>query len=248
MKLVEPNNILSFLQNFDADGFCGGNVTLPFKEIAFEHCDEVTESARKTRAVNTIWLERGKKRGDNTDIEGFLANLDSEVPGWGGRCEHAAIIGAGGAARAVIAAFAKTGVPEITIINRSVERMARLADEIAGWGFSKIQMRRLEPGLASFGGAKLLVNTTSLGMTGQPRLEISLEGLAEDAIVYDIVYAPLETDLLRQARERGLRAVGGLGMLLHQAAPAFARWFGIRPEVTPDLRDLVEKDLMRPKT
>lgn len=247
-KAVEPEKIGSFLRGFEAEGFCGGNVTLPYKEIAFEQCDEVTESARKTRAVNAIWSDDGKHLGDNTDIEGFLANLDSEAPNWAENCERAAIIGAGGAARAVIAALAKRGVPEITIVNRSSERMSQLTDEIAGWGFRKIQPRTLTMGHGSFDGAKLLVNTTSLGMVGQPPLGISLEGLSGDAIVYDIVYAPLETDLLREARRRRLRTVAGLGMLLHQAAPAFERWFGMRPEVTGDLRDLIERDLLRPKT
>ncbi len=246
-KEVEPEKINHFLKFFDAEGFSGGNVTIPYKEIAFSQCDELTEAAKKTRAVNTVWLDGGRRHGDNTDIEGFLDNLDLEAPGWGEDCEHAAVIGAGGAARAVISALAKRGVPEITIVNRSLERMAHLAQEISGWGFRKILPRRLEAGHTSFDGANLLVNTTSLGMVGQPPLEISLERLAGDAIVYDIVYAPLETDLLREARGRGLRIVGGLGMLLHQAAPAFERWFGVRPEVTPDLRLLVEQDLLRPK-
>jgi len=247
-KSVEPDKIGSFFMGFEEEGYCGGNVTLPYKEIAFEQCDEVTESARKTRAVNTIWPDGGKHIGDNTDIEGFLANLDSEAPDWAENCERAAVIGAGGAARAVIAALAKRGVPEITVVNRSVERMSQLTDEIAGWGFRKIQPLPLTRGHTSFDGAQLLVNATSLGMVGQPPLEISLEGLAGDAIVYDIVYAPLETGLLREARDRGLKTVGGLGMLLHQAAPAFERWFGMRPEVTSDLRALIEQDLLRPKT
>jgi shikimate dehydrogenase len=246
-KSVEPNKIRYFIDSFEAEGFCGGNITIPYKEIAFEQCDEVTEEAMKTRAVNTLWFDGGRRLGDNTDIEGFLANLDSEVPGWGENCERAAVIGAGGASRAVLAALAKRGVPEITIVNRSVERMAHLAQEISGWGFRKIQPRRFEARHSSFDGAKLVVNTTSLGMVGQPPLEISLERLSADAIVYDIVYAPLETNLLREARGRGLRTIGGLGMLLHQAAPAFERWFGMRPEVTPDLRRLVEQDLLRTK-
>ncbi|WP_298358076.1 shikimate dehydrogenase [Rhodoblastus sp.] len=247
-KSVGKDNIQSFIKNFENEGFCGGNVTIPYKEIAFANCDELTEEARKTKSVNTVWLDRGKRLGDNTDIEGFLANIDSEEPNWGENCRHAAVIGAGGAARAVIAALAKRGVPEITIVNRSLERMEHLVKEISGWGFRKIRPRRLEAGHTSFDEADLLVNTTSLGMVGQPPLEVSLERLPEEAIVYDIVYAPLETALLREARKRGLRIVGGLGMLLHQAAPAFERWFGLRPEVTPDLRRLVEQDLLRPKS
>ncbi len=247
-KSIEPDKISSFLKAFETEGFCGGNVTLPYKENAFKQCDVVSDAARKTKAVNTIWLDGGKRFGDNTDIEGFLANLDAAAPGWSKNCEHAAIIGAGGAARAVIAALASRGVPEITIVNRSLERVLDLAEEISDWGFRKIQPRRLETGHMSFDAAKLLVNTTSLGMVGQPPLEISLERLAADFIVYDIVYAPLETELLRAARSRGLRIVGGLGMLLHQAAPAFEKWFGVRPEVTPELRALVEQDLLRPKS
>ncbi len=247
-RSVDKDKIQFFIKNFENEGFCGGNVTIPYKEIAFANCNEVTEEARKTRAVNTVWLDSGRRLGDNTDIEGFLANIDSEAPAWDENCGHAAIIGAGGAARAVIAALARRGVPEITIVNRSLERMEHLVQEISGWGFRKIQPRRLEPGHTSFDEANLLVNTTSLGMVGQPPLDVSLERLSAEAIVYDIVYAPLETNLLREARNRGLRIVGGLGMLLHQAAPAFERWFGMRPEVTPDLRRLVEQDLLRPKS
>ncbi|MCI4678106.1 shikimate dehydrogenase [Rhodoblastus acidophilus] len=247
-KAVEADRIKTFLAGFEAEGFCGGNVTLPYKEIAFEQCQQVTESGRKTKAVNTIWMEGGKRFGDNTDIEGFLANLDAEVPGWSQDCQRAAVIGAGGAARAVIAGLAKRRTPELTIVNRSRERMSQLADEIADWGFRTIQQRPLEVRHRHFDQANLLINTTSLGMVGKPPLEVSLDDLADDAVVNDIVYAPMETELLREAKRRRFRVAGGLGMLLHQAAPAFERWFGLRPEVTSELRDLVEQDLQRPRS
>jgi len=238
---VAPEDFASFVHDFARNGFVGANVTLPHKQAAFELCDATTETAAKLQAVNTLWLEDGKLRGDNTDVEGFLAALDQEAPGWAAHAGKAVVLGAGGAARAIIQALLLCGVKKITLINRTKDRALELAGqagaavEAADWA---------EPGRA-LSDADLLVNTTSLGMKGQPPLEIDLGPLPAQAVVSDIVYVPLETELLRMAKARGLRGVSGLGMLLHQAAPGFSRWFGVRPIVTAELRALVEADILK---
>jgi shikimate dehydrogenase len=182
--------------------------------------------------------------GDNTDIQGFLANLDEATPGWRSEVKSALVLGAGGAARAIVHALLGTGVERVTLVNRTSERAARLSGalgtsvSVAPWDKLTVRMRE----------ADLFVNTTSLGMAGQPALEIDLANLPREAIVTDIVYIPLTTPLLDQAGRRGLRTVGGLGMLLHQAAPGFERWFGVRPTVSPQLRALVGADILAPAT
>jgi shikimate dehydrogenase len=236
-----PGEFSSFAARVGKEGLVGANVTAPHKEDAFAACGKLTATATDLGAVNTIWREGGALCGDNTDVAGFLANLDEQAPGWRDRAEAAVVLGAGGAARAVISGLLSRGVERLFIVNRTPPRAARL---VAHFG-ARAQAppwtdlpRLLEQ-------SALLVNTTSLGMSGQPPLEIDLDALAADATVADIVYAPLETPLLIAARRRGLRAVEGLGMLLHQAAPAFERWFGIRPAVTPELRALVEADILK---
>jgi shikimate dehydrogenase len=241
---VLPEKLASFLNDLERSGFRGGNVTIPHKEKVFEACAIVTDMARKVGAANTIWLENGRLCGDNTDVAGFLANLDAEAPGWDEDCNKAAVIGAGGAARAILAGLAARGVKEVKIVNRSADRMTVLADEASAWGFRRVATHVLGDPHA-FDGEGLLVNTTSLGMVGQPPLSIDLDGLKPDALVSDIIYAPLETDLLGEAQRRGLRTSSGLGMLLYQAVPGFERWFGVRPEVTRELRDLVVADVRR---
>lgn len=241
---VLPEKLDSFLKDLERSGFRGGNVTIPHKEKVFEACATLTDVARKVGAANTIWLEGARLCGDNTDVAGFLANLDAEAPGWDQNCEKAAVIGAGGAARAILAGLASRGVKQVKIVNRSPGRMTALADQASAWGFRRVATRLLgEP--SALDGEDLLINTTSLGMVGQPSLSIDLDGLKPDALVSDIIYTPLETDLLGQAKQRGLRTSSGLGMLLHQAAPGFERWFGLRPEVTQELRDLVLADVQR---
>jgi shikimate dehydrogenase len=241
---VLPEKLDAFLAGMEQSGFLGGNVTIPHKERVFDACASVTDVARKIGAANTIWLEGGRLCGDNTDVEGFLANLDADAPGWDMMCEKAAVIGAGGAARAILAGLAARGVKEVKIVNRTADRMTALASEVANWGFRRVTTH-LFGSPHPFAGEALLVNTTSLGMVGQPPLSIALDGLAPDAVVSDIVYAPLETALLSEAKRRSLRTSSGLGMLLRQAAPAFERWFGFRPEVTQDLHDLVAADVQR---
>ncbi|WP_374545361.1 shikimate dehydrogenase [Rhodoblastus sp.] len=239
---IAPGDLKTFLSNMESSIYCGGNVTIPHKEKTFEICVRTTETARKIGAVNTIWLEDSQLCGDNTDVGGFLANLDEEAPGWDAPCEKAAVIGAGGAARAILVGLASRGVRHVKILNRTADRMRALADEARVWGFQSVTTHLLaEP--RAFSGEALLVNATSLGMVGQPALSVDLDGLSKNAVVSDIVYAPLETALLREAARRGHRTSSGLGMLLHQAAPGFERWFGVRPKVTPALRDLIVDDL-----
>jgi shikimate dehydrogenase len=232
-----PKDFESFFRGFGAQGFSGGNVTIPHKEAAFRLADATTERAQRLEAANTLWIENGRVHADNTDVIGFIANLDQELGSWSART--ALILGAGGAARGVVAGLLERGIERIVVANRTDGKARELATlepaRIAPIAWSEIPAR--------FAEADLLVNTTSLGMTGQPALEIDLSPLPSDAIVTDIVYVPLETPLLAQAKARGLRTVDGLGMLLHQAVPGFARWFGVMPSVTPELRALIEADI-----
>lgn len=242
---IPPDQLDVFLSEMDRSGYCGGNVTLPHKERAFAACAKVTEMARRIGAVNTLWREGDGLCGDNTDVGGFLANLDAESPDWNVDCDRAAVIGAGGAARAILVGLASRGIPDVKLLNRSSDRMLKLAEEAESWGFRRIRTQLLNDDRGALNGEALLVNTTSLGMTGQPKLSINLDGLRQKAVVSDIVYSPLETDLLADARRRGHRISSGLGMLLHQAAPGFERWYGVRPEVTPELRNLIIDDLQQ---
>jgi len=242
---VDVDAFPGFIRDLANKGYVGANVTLPHKQTAFELCDVATETARKLQAVNTLWLNAGKLCGDNTDVEGFLSALDEDAPGWDDRsgkdsCK-AVVLGAGGAARAIVHALLLRGVERIVLVNRTKARAMEVAAD-AGAAISIADFSGLPDALA---GADLLVNTTSLGMSGQPPLEIDLAPLPETAVVSDIVYVPLETGLLRGARTRGLRTVSGIGMLLHQAAPGFARWFGVRPCVSAELRGLVEADVLK---
>lgn len=237
---VAPADFARFLASLGEAGFRGGNVTIPHKETAFRLVDVPTEQARRLQAVNTLWLEDGRLHGDNTDGLGFMNSLDAGLePGWERDVASALVLGAGGAAAAIVAALLDRGF-DVHVANRTLERAEDLAR------FDRRRMRPLPWREAehALGEVQLVVNTTSLGMAGQPPLALDLAGLPERAIVTDIVYVPLETPLLAAARARGLRTVDGLGMLLHQAVPGFARWFGVTPQVTPDLRALVVADLM----
>lgn len=220
------------------EGWAGMNVTVPHKEAAFRFCDRVDDSARRLGAVNTVVrLPDGTNEGRNTDLYGFRRNLET-APGWTGTGRGAAVVlGAGGAARAVVAALQDLGFAEIRIVNRTVARAERLSEDLAGSGRARLAAVTA-PALED---CDLLVNTTSLGMTGQPPLEIDLAALPGSAFVTDIVYKPLETGLLAAARARGNATVDGLGMLLHQAVPGFEAWFHPpeRPAVDDDLRRIV---------
>ena len=231
----------AFIGALGRRGYAGCNVTVPHKEAVLALCDSVTEGARAVGAVNTIWLEDGRVRGDNSDVFGFLANLDEAAPGWDGTADATLVLGAGGAARAVIYALLQRGMPHIYVANRTLERAQALAGAF-GPGVEALAWDRIGALLNAFG---LVVNTTSLGMQGQPPLALRIESLPSYAIVCDIVYVPLETGLVVTAKARGLRAAGGLGMLLHQAVLGFQHWFGATPTVTPELRALISADIPR---
>lgn len=232
---VEPGTAPAFFAALPQSGLAGCNVTVPHKEAAFAAVAEMDAAARSVGALNTIWLEGGRLVGANTDVPGFLANLDAGAPGWDADPGMAVVLGAGGSARAVVHALATRGFAPVTVVNRTSSRADALAAAFggpvraAGWD----ALPRLLPS------ARVLVNTTTLGMEGQPPLVLDLAALPESAVVTDLIYVPLETGLLASARARGFRAVDGLGMLLHQAVPGFERWFGRRPVVTPALRDAV---------
>src|SRR6516165_8818108 len=237
---VRPEEFADFVGNLARNGFVGANVTLPHKEAAFALCDIKTDLAARLEAVNTLWIEAGKLCGDNSDVAGFLGALDQDAPGGDVGLERAVILGAGGAARAIIAGLLLRSVKEIMLVNRTEAR----AEDLAARFGPAVKAHGLADLPDLLGRAGLLVNTTSLGMTGQPMLDIDLETLPAQAVVNDIVYVPLETGLLHRARSRGLRVVGGLGMLLHQAVPGFEHWFGQRPKVSSELRTLIEADVM----
>jgi shikimate dehydrogenase len=235
LAAVAPAGFPAFVRDLARHGFAGANVTSPHKQKAFELCDVTTTTAARLKAVNTLWIEAGKLCGDNTDAAAFVGALDQDAPAWDINSRKAVVIGAGGAARAIVYALKLRGMRRIFLINRTKERAAELASDF-GASIEVVDFPDLP-------GADLLVNTTSLGMRGQPPLAIDLAPLPPDAVVSDIVYVPIETAVIRAAKARGLRAVSGIGMLLHQAVPGFERWFGMKPCVTPELRRLVEADI-----
>ena len=234
---VEPENFQSALISLRNLGFSGVNVTIPQKEMAMPECDELSDRARRIGAVNTVTFAKdGRLLGDNTDGFGFIENLRQEAPDIDFTSGPAVVLGAGGASRAILVALLDEGSPEIRIANRTRARAEDLVREFNDPRLTVIDWPVSPDALSD---VSLLVNTTSLGMVGQPKLDIDLDGLPTSAMVTDIVYAPLITGLLQQAKDRGNPIVDGLGMLLHQARPGFHRWFGIDPEVTQELRDFV---------
>jgi shikimate dehydrogenase len=238
---VAPEAFAGFLGDLAASGYRGGNVTIPHKEAAFRHVRRRGEAAEEIGAVNALWFENGELWGGNTDSEGFAANLDEFAPGWD-KTKVAVVLGAGGAALAVVHALKHRGFTAIRVVNRTVARAVELAHRF-GSSVSAHGQEAVPELLADTG---LLVNTTSVGMH-EDTLAADPTPLPDHAVVTDIVYVPLETPLLAAARRRGLMTVDGLGMLLHQAVPGFERWFGRRPEVTPELRSLLVADISRPK-
>jgi shikimate dehydrogenase len=238
IEAVPPEGFAEFVLRLSAHGFVGANVTLPHKERALA-LSVPDARARAVGAANTLWYEGGELRSTNTDIEGFVDNLDACARGWD-KIDDALVLGAGGSSRAVVFGLVERGIKRVHLANRTAARARALADQFGetvhpiAWGTINEVMPR----------AGLLVNTTSLGMHGQPALEIDVSLLPSHAIVADLVYVPLETPLLAAARARGLKTADGLGMLLHQAVRGFELWFGNRPEVTPELRALVEADLL----
>ncbi len=233
---VKPEGLGGFLKTMPEKNIIGLNLTVPHKETVFPYLDEVDEVARRIGAVNVITVRNGKLYGSNTDGFGFLANLKNNAPAWSAQNGPAVVIGAGGAARAIIVSLLDDGISEIRLINRTRKRADRLAEN---YDDPRVTVCDWQDRADKLSGAGLLVNTTSLGMTGQPPLDINLPNLPEMAVVYDIVYSPLETALLKQARVRGNICVDGLGMLLYQAAPAFRAWFGQEVSVDQGLRQYV---------
>ncbi|MCC3861826.1 shikimate dehydrogenase [Pseudemcibacter aquimaris] len=231
---VTADELPNFLLNLSENGISGVNLTVPHKEQALGLVDIVDESAKKIGAVNTVYFKDGKMIGANTDGIGYLMHLKQSSNQWKAGNGPAVILGAGGAARAVLVSLLDDGVPEIRITNRTKSRAEALAAEI---GDDRIKVIDWEDRDFALKGAALLTNVTTLGMTGQRPLEISLENLPTSATVYDIVYAPLETELLKSAKERGNETVDGLGMLLHQAVPGFEAWFGKKPIVDEALNN-----------
>jgi shikimate dehydrogenase len=242
LKDLTPEAFPDFVTRLAANGYVGGNVTVPHKEAAFRLVDRRDAAAEAVGAVNTVWLEDGRLMGGNSDTHGFIANLDDRAPGWDVPGGIALVLGAGGAARSAAYVLAGRGLT-VRVVNRTLERARGLAADfgprVSGHGFDALP--RLLPE------ADLLVNCTSLGMVGKPPLEVDLGLLKPGTVVYDIVYVPLETALLARARARGHRTVDGLGMLLQQAGFGFKKWFGVGPRVTPELREILEADI-RAKT
>lgn len=238
---VPPDEIDAVLARLDADGYVGGNVTIPHKEAALAAADEASDRAHAIGAANTLWLDGGRLHADNTDVDGFLGNLDAGAPGWDGRRPIAVVVGAGGAARAILYGLIARGFDRIRLANRTRARADALAAAF-GPKVRPIDWDELPHALAE---AALLVNTTSLGLKGETDLDLDLAALPADAVVTDAVYVPRVTGLLARAAARDLATVDGLGMLLHQAAPGFERWFGVRPAVDSSLIALVAADLER---
>ena len=239
-EAVESKDLPEFLGSLAARGYAGANVTLPHKEAAMRLAAIADEAARAIGAANTLWLdEAGRLNAGNTDAYGFITNLNAEAPGWNDARRPVMVLGAGGAARAILHGLLAEGASRILLANRTRDRAETLARDF-GPAVIVVDWRERARALS---GCSLLVNATSLGMTGKDPLDLDLASLPADAVVADLVYSPLETGLLAAARTRGNRAVDGLGMLLHQAVPGFERWFGVRPAVTSELRAHVAASL-----
>ena len=239
IEAVPPEGFAELVLDLARHGFVGANVTIPHKERALA-LTAPDERARAVGAANTLWYEGTELRSTNTDVEGFIGNLDASAPGWDAG-EDALVLGAGGAARAVVFGLLEREIGRVVVANRTFERARALAEQFG----PRVEALAWEAIGDCLPRAELLVNTTSLGMRGQPGLDIDVGALPSRAVVNDLVYVPLVTPLLAAAKARGLQTADGLGMLLHQAVRGFELWFGQRPEVTAELRALVEADLTR---
>ena len=237
-EAVRPEEFAGFLAGLGERGYVGANVTIPHKETALA-LSTPDARANAVGAANTLWRDGAMLRSTNTDVEGFLGNLDAAAPGWDRGLQNVVVLGAGGSARAVLFGLIERGVPRIHLLNRTLDRAQALAQR---FGAAVVPAPWQEAG-ALLGSTGLLVNSTSLGMKGQPPLDIDVGLLPANAVVADLVYVPLVTPLLAAARARGLATADGLGMLLHQAVRGFSLWFGVKPAVTPELRALVVADL-----
>jgi shikimate dehydrogenase len=235
---VPADVFADFAKSLEARGYVGANITVPHKVAALA-VSQPDARARAVGAANTLWLDRDVLRSTNTDVEGFLDNLDACTPDWRRDAGTAVVLGAGGAARAVVYGLLDRGIERIVVANRTPDR----AETLRRLFGERVRVAAWESIGAALADAALLVNTTTLGMSGQPALPVDVVPLPARAVVADLVYVPVETPLLAAAKARGLRTADGLGMLLHQAVRGFALWFGRRPEVTAELRALLEIDL-----
>jgi shikimate dehydrogenase len=234
---VQPERLEAAIRGLAALGFAGCNVTVPHKESAMRFMDELHPAARRVAAINTIVVQPdGRLLGMNNDGAGYIQSLRDADATWRGDAGPALVLGAGGAARAIVVALLDEGAPELRITNRTLERAQELANDFG----DRVKVVPWAERNEAMAGVSLLVNTTSLGMHGQAPLDVALDALPLEAMVSDAVYIPLETPLLADARKAGHRTVNGLGMLLNQARPAFQSWFGVLPEVTPELRAAVQ--------
>ena len=233
---VSAENFVDVVRMMPKMGFVGANVTIPHKEAALEIADHISDRASLIGAANTLtFSETGSIYADNTDGHGFITNLSESYPDWDATAGPALVVGAGGASRAILSALQDQGVPEIYLANRTKIRAEQLKNDF-GARVTVVDWAKISQCLHA---VKTLVNTTSLGMEGKAPLALPLELLPKDALVTDIVYTPLETPLLAQANTLGLRTVDGLGMLIHQAVPGFERWFGQKPKVTNEIREML---------
>jgi len=238
-EAVEPHNVARFLGALAANGFSGCNVTVPHKEAALAAAEIIDPSAAAVGAANTLWIENDRLHAANTDTYGFMTYLSACAPQWQDQPAPVAILGAGGAARAIVYGFLEAKVPHVRVFNRSLDR----AEELVRHFGPRVSAHPWDDRNAKVSDCCVLVNTTSVGMKGEGSLGIDMSKLSRSCVVADIVYVPLETGLLRDAKAAGLATVDGLGMLLHQAVPGFENWFGERPAVTRELYDLIAADV-----
>ena len=240
---VRPEDAATFLRTLGEQGLTGCNVTVPHKEAAFAAATWRDASAEAVGAANTLWLDGARLCAANTDTYGFMRHLDASAPTWKTLDAPVVILGAGGAARTIAFGFLEAGIRDVRIVNRTLARAQAIAAHF-GTRVKAYDWNALPTALT---GAGVLVNTTTVGMAkagvSSAPLDIDVNALRPECVVADIVYVPLETDLLTRARARGHTCVDGLGMLLHQAVPGFEKWFGVRPEVTDDLRAMIVRDI-----
>ena len=233
---IHPDNFEDALKNMPKQGFRGANVTIPHKERALEIADYVSERAKRIGAANTLYFDAdGKIHADNTDGYGFITNLKKGAPEWNAKAGPALVLGAGGAARAILDALITEETPKLYLTNRTKERAQALASEFG----DTVEVLDWDNKNVVFSEVKTLINTTSLGMNGKGDLGLDFSQLTSAITVTDIVYTPLETDLLKHAKQRGCTCVDGLGMLIYQGIPGFSNWFGVAPKVTDELRELL---------
>jgi len=240
-EAVEPENVTDFLGQLGAHGFVGCNVTVPHKEAAYQVADVQHDAAKAVGAANTLWLENGQLHATNTDTHGFMAYLNQKAPDWHSNNKPVVVLGAGGAARAIIYGLLQAGCVNVLVLNRTQTR----ADQVRTYFDNKVNTVAWADRNDAITGAGLVINTTSLGMNGVGQPDVDLSRIDNLCVISDIVYTPLDTAFLKAAHAQGLRTVDGLGMLLHQAVPGFEKWFGVRPTVTDQLYQMIAEDVRR---